>query len=81
MSSHRPNRLKISLLPPFTQHRYLLPIPDSLSTTSDLKRHIVQTIPAAQPFVTYTGEVIMEVEGFEVIDGPLGLLRENDVVW
>lgn len=80
-SNGNPSRLRISLLPPFPAGKYLLPIPSTLNTTSDLQRHILATVENVRGLVRHPKEICLEVDGFEVIDGPLDILREGDVVW
>lgn len=75
-----PSRLRIVLLPPFQSAKYLLPIPRSVIKISHLVRHLISTLPNISSLVKHEDEICLEVDGFEVIEGPLSTLREQDVI-
>jgi hypothetical protein len=76
----RPSRLRISLLPPFGAAKYLLPIPQEVTTIADLKRYLVHAVDNISAHTSLGRAIALELEGFEVIDGPLETLRESDVI-
>jgi hypothetical protein len=75
-------RVRLSLLPPFWESKILLPLPTEVTTISELRRHLVRSLSAISSVVDHPREVVLEIEGFELLGGSgVGVIEERDVVW
>jgi hypothetical protein len=74
-------RVRLQLLPPFATSKVLLPIPGSVKTISDLRKHIVRSLSTVSSVVEYARELVLEIEGFELLPGSdLGVIEAGDVI-
>lgn len=75
-------RVRLSLLPPFRESKILLPLPLEVTTISELRRHLVRSLAVVSSVVDHAREVVLEIEGFELLGGSaVGVIEEKDVVW
>lgn len=75
-----PSRLRILLLPPLNERKCLVPIPNTVETITDLKRHLINVVPGIYGLTNDTQDLCLEINGFEICDGPLTALREDDMI-
>lgn len=53
-----------------------------MTTISELRRHLVRSLAVVSSVVDHAREVVLEIEGFELLGGSaVGVIEEKDVVW
>lgn len=78
----RKMRLKLSLLAPFPSIKVLLPVPEHVKTVIHLKRHIRQSLSVVHELTGSSRDVVLEIEGFELLGGSeMDVIENGDVVW
>jgi hypothetical protein len=74
-------RLKLSLLAPFPSSKVLLPVPQEVKTIVQLKRHIRKSLSGVNEQTTSSREIVLDVDGFELLSGSeVGVIERDDVV-
>jgi len=74
-------RVRISLLPPFSPTKVLLPVPDTTKTISQLKKHLYRSLSSIAQHAEGWIELRLEIEGFELLAGnEINVIEEGDVV-
>ena len=74
-------RVKITLLSPFAPSKFLLLVPDSVQTISQLKKHLRTSLSSISERTSAWREIKLEVDGFELLGGSqIGLVESGDVV-
>jgi hypothetical protein len=74
-------RLKLQLLPPLPEAKYLLQVPESVSSIASLKAFLVlELAPLVELKIRATG-IVLEIDGFELVESSgLSVLQAEDVV-
>jgi hypothetical protein len=74
-------RLRLVLLPPFEERKYLLPLPGDIKTITSIKRWLVKSLNSISCLAKSSKDIILEVEGFELLGAcDVDIIREGDVV-
>jgi hypothetical protein len=75
-------RIRLQLLSPFKEGKLLLPLPDTIPTITELKRHIRQSLSTVRDIAQSTKDVLLEIDGFELLPGSLvkDVVEEKDVI-
>lgn len=74
-------RFKLQLLPPLPEAKYLLQVPESVSSIASLKAFLVlELAPLVELKIRATG-IVLEIDGFELVESSgLSVLQAEDVV-
>lgn len=74
-------RVKITLLAPFSLSKILLPVPETVKSIADLKRHIHSSLSAVQDHAGLWRDLKLEIDGFELLIGSrVDIIEPEDVV-
>lgn len=74
-------RIKVALLAPFTSSKILLPVSESISTISHLKKHIHSSLSAVSSQTESWREIKLEIDGFELLAGSqVNIIQDSDIV-
>jgi hypothetical protein len=75
-------RIRLQLLPPFKEGKLLLPLPDTVTTVTELKKHVRQSLSTVRDIVQSTKDILLEIDGFELLPGSLvkDVVVEKDVI-
>jgi hypothetical protein len=79
---YRTMRVRLQLLAPFRESKLLLPLPATISTISELKKHIRQSLSTVRDTAPSTKDILLEIDGFELLAGSLvrDVVEEKDVI-
>jgi hypothetical protein len=82
LDNYRTMRVRLQLLAPFRQSKLLLPLPATISTISELKKHIRQSLSTVRDTAPSTKDILLEIDGFELLAGSLvrDVVEEKDVI-
>ncbi|WWC87327.1 uncharacterized protein L201_002216 [Kwoniella dendrophila CBS 6074] len=74
-------RIKLALLLPFTSSKFILPVPKTVKTINDLKKHILKSLSAVSQHASKARELVLEIDGFELLTGSaVDVIENEDVV-
>ena len=75
-------RVRLQLLAPFKESKLLLPLPATIATISDLKKHVRQSLSTVRDTAPSTKDILLEIDGFELLAGSLvcDVVEEKDVI-
>ena len=75
-------RVRLQLLAPFRESKLLLPLPTTISTISELKKHVRQSLSTVRDTAPSTRDILLEIDGFELLAGSLvrDVIEEKDVI-
>jgi hypothetical protein len=82
MSSNPPPvRLRLVLLPPFEERKYLLPLPSEISNISGVKKWLIRSLNSVSSLTKSSKDIVLEVDGFELLGAcDVDIIRDGDVV-
>ncbi len=74
-------RVRISFLSPFNPTKVLLPVPSSVETISQLKKHLFRSLSSVAQRAEIWRDLRLEIDGFELIGGSeVSIIEEGDVI-
>lgn len=74
-------RVRLSLLEPLPSSKVLLPVPNTISTIHDLKKHILKSLSTVATHAGKARDLALEIDGFELLGGSgIDILQDGDVV-
>ena len=75
-------RVRLQLLSPFKEAKLLLPLPDTIRTVTELKKHVRQSLSAVREIAPSNKDILLEIDGFELLPGSLvkGVVEDKDVI-
>jgi hypothetical protein len=72
----------VQLLPPFNEAKLLLPIPETVQTVSELKKHVRQSLSSVRDIAPSIKDLLLEIDGFELLAGSLVriVVEDKDII-